>query len=165
MLTIYGTLGWVWQKTGIGTSQFSSHTLRHFRDLKSANIPGVAGRWGCMHWEPLANFESNRFNRFNRLHDFLWITLKHCIAKSPKLCETYQDQLKAPSSEKHIWTSPSSVPLLDGFTTLADERADLHALHSDDLEARRVDTYDKTPPFMLSTQLIMIVLDIVHNDI
>jgi len=31
--------------------------------------------------------------------------------------------------------------ILDGFTTLADERADLHALHSDDLEARRVDTW------------------------
>ena len=108
MLTIYGTLGWVWQKTGIGTSQFSSHTLRHFRDLKSANIPGVAGRWGCMHWEPLANFESNRFNRFNRLHDFLWITLKHCIAKQKP--EAMRNLSRSAESTE-LWKTHLNLPI------------------------------------------------------
>ena len=69
MLTIYGTLGWVWQKTGIGTSRFSSHTLRYFRDLKSANIPRVAGgEVACTGrlLRILKATDSYRFNRFNR---------------------------------------------------------------------------------------------------
>ena len=62
---------------------------------------------------------------------------------------------------RNVARAVGSTELLDGFTTLADERPDLHALHSDDLEARRVDTYGKGST---SFQL-MIGLDIVHDDI
>ena len=68
-----------------------------FLELRAVRLHALGA--SCEFWKQQIHTDST--DSTDRLHDLLWITLKHCIAKRPKLWETYQDQLKAPSSEEH----------------------------------------------------------------